>query len=114
MKLDRPSPLIWHYPQYHGTGFAPGSAIRVGDWKLVESYEYETVELYNLKDDPGELNDLFEEQPQRAKKLQETMHAYFAEVGAGMPVANPNYDPEWAEKQRKRQEERRKKQKKQQ
>jgi arylsulfatase A-like enzyme len=112
--LERKSPLVWHYPQYHGTGFAPGSAIRVGDWKLVESYEYETIELYNLKDDPSELNDLAAARPEIAADLQQQMHAYFAEVGASMPVANPNYDPDWEAKQRKRQEERKRKQKKQQ
>jgi arylsulfatase A-like enzyme len=88
-ELQREDPLVWHYPQYHGTGFVPGSAIRVGDWKLVESYEYETVELYNLKDDPGELTNLATAQPELASDLQQQMHAYFAKVGAGMPVANP-------------------------
>ncbi len=107
-ELQREDPLVWHYPQYHGTGFVPGSAIRVGDWKLVESYEYETVELYNLKDDPGELTNLATAQPELASDLQQQMHAYFAKVGAGVPVANPNFDPEWEAKQLKRQQERRK------
>ena len=35
------------------------------------------------------------------------MHAYFAEVGAQLPVANSGYDSEWQEKLRQRQAERR-------
>ena len=33
-------------------------AIRSGDWKLVLHYESNAVELFNLKDDPGELKDV--------------------------------------------------------
>ena len=30
----RAAALYWHYPHYHGSTWAPGSAIRDGDWKL--------------------------------------------------------------------------------
>ena len=36
----------------------PGSAIRSGDWKLVFHYESNNAELFNLKEDPKESNDL--------------------------------------------------------
>ncbi|HUU91294.1 MAG TPA: sulfatase-like hydrolase/transferase, partial [Phycisphaerae bacterium] len=46
--------IFWHYPHYHGSTWAPGAAVRAGDWKLVEFYEEETAELYNLAGDIGE------------------------------------------------------------
>src|SRR5262249_45669269 len=46
--------IYWHYPHYHPGGATPYSAIRQGDWKLIEFYEDSRVELYNLKDDIGE------------------------------------------------------------
>jgi arylsulfatase A-like enzyme len=60
--------IYWHFPHYHGSLWKPGSAIRSGDWKLVLHYESNEVELFNLKDDPGELNDvstLFKEEKEQ-------------------------------------------------
>ncbi len=34
--------LFWHYPHYHSSGWTPGAAIRKGQWKLIEFYEYNT------------------------------------------------------------------------
>lgn len=74
--------LFWHYPHYHGSGWTPGAAIRKGDWKLIEFYETETVELYDLKNDISELNDLSAEKPELVKtlrsrliELQKSVHA---------------------------------------
>jgi hypothetical protein len=49
-KIERQE-LFWHYPYYHGSVWTPGAAIRQGNWKLIEFYESETVELYNLSED---------------------------------------------------------------
>src|SRR5262249_8424053 len=48
-KLDRAA-LYWHYPHYGNQGGPPGGAVRAGDWKLLEFFEDDHVELYNLKD----------------------------------------------------------------
>jgi len=90
-KLKRSQPLVWHYPHYHGSGWVPGSAIREGDWKLVEFYEDGIVELYNLKDDIGEQNDLAEKYPEKATALKKKLDAYLKSSGAAMPVPNPNF-----------------------
>jgi arylsulfatase A-like enzyme len=79
-------PLVWHYPHYHGTTWKPGSAIRQGDWKLVEFYEEDTVELYNLADDEGEKLNLSAEKPDKAAKLQVMMHEYIQSRGGKFPV----------------------------
>ena len=53
--------LFWHYPHYHGSTWTPGAAVRSGKWKLIEFYEEEAVELYNLDDDLGGEGDLHAE-----------------------------------------------------
>ena len=63
-------PLYWHYPHYHGSTWTPGASIRDGDWKLIKFYDYEKVELYNLKNDPSESKDLSKQNPKIAKDLE--------------------------------------------
>ena len=86
-------PLYWHYPHYHPGGSTPHSAIRDGDWRLVEFFEDNHVELYNLKEDIGETKDLAAAMPDKAKELREKLHAWREKVGAQLPTPNPAYDP---------------------
>ena len=44
-------------------------AVRQGDWKLLSSYPENKWELYNLKTDRSELNDLSASQPEKVKEL---------------------------------------------
>lgn len=83
--------LFWHYPQYGGKGDSPASAIREGDWKLIEFYEDNHIELYNLKKDISEKNNLAAKQVGIAKKLLAELHAWKKSVGAKIPVINPDY-----------------------
>jgi arylsulfatase A-like enzyme len=46
--LDRD--VFWHFPCY--SGGPPASAIRSGDWKLLEFFDTRNTELYHLADDP--------------------------------------------------------------
>jgi arylsulfatase A-like enzyme len=85
--------LFWHYPHYHPGGATPYGAIRAGDWKLIEFFEDQHVELYNLKDDLGEKKDLAKKEPDRAAALRKRLLAWRVEVGAQMPSANPDYKP---------------------
>lgn len=78
--------LYWHYPHYHGSTWAPGASIRDGDWKLIEFYHYENVELYNLKRDPGEQTDLSQTEPETRDRLLEKLHAWQKRMNARMPV----------------------------
>ena len=66
-KIDREN-IYWHFPHYHGSLWKPGSAIRSGDWKLIFDYESNEAKLFDLKEDPSELNDisnLFNEEKER-------------------------------------------------
>ena len=84
--------LFWHYPHYEG-GNEPSSAIRSGDWKLIEFYEESRVELYNLKNDIGEYHNLAEMYPEKTKRLRDKLHAWRKEVNASEPTPNSNFDP---------------------
>ena len=88
-KLDRED-LFWHYPHYSNQGGKPGGAVRRGDWKLIEWYEDNRLELYNLKEDIGEQNNLVKEHPEKTKKLQTLLHKWRKEVDAQMPGPNPD------------------------
>lgn len=86
--------LIWHYPHYGNQGGRPSGAIRNGDWKLILDYETQDLELYNLRTDLSEHRDLSEFYPLKAEYLHKTMMEHFKEVGALLPVPDPQYDPE--------------------
>ena len=85
--------LHWHYPHYHGSTWKPGSAIRDGDWKLIEFYHYKNFELYNLANDPGERNNLAKRNPEKAADLRAKLSTWQKKMNAKMPVPNPNYKP---------------------
>jgi arylsulfatase A-like enzyme len=85
--------LYWHYPHYSNQGGVPGGAVRKGDYKLIEFYGTGRVELYNLKSDIGERNDLAKAEPQKTAELSRMLHDWRKSVDAAMPVPNPNYDP---------------------
>ena len=88
--------LFWHFPHYHAGGDGPYSAIRSGDWKLIERLEDDTLELYDLEADPGEQSNIVDSDPAAARRLQEKLLAWRKEVGAQMPTVNPGFDPERA------------------
>ena len=90
-KLEREE-LFWHYPHYHGSGWTPGAAIRQGDWKLIEFYETETIELYNLSVDISEAHNLAEKYPKRTKKLLDRLHEFQANMNANTILKNKNYN----------------------
>jgi arylsulfatase A-like enzyme len=92
-KLPRDT-LYWHYPHYHPGGATPYGAVRAGNWRLVEFYEDDRVELYNLEDDPAESRDLAASEPARRDELLAQLRDWRQEVGAQMPTPNPDFDPE--------------------
>ena len=99
--------IFWHYPHYciqenpapmmSNTGIIggrPGGVIRRGDYKLIEFYEDMRVELYNLREDIGERNNLAESKPKLADELRELLSEWRKNCGALMPEPNPNYTGE--------------------
>jgi len=90
-KLNREA-LYFHYPHYYATT-TPVSAVRAGHWKLLEYFEDNHVELYNLADDLGEANDLAQQNPEKAESLKAQLQTWRQKVGARLPSPNPNFQP---------------------
>ena len=84
--------LYFHYPHYYATT-SPVSAVRAGDWKLLEYFEDNHVELYNLREDPSEQRDLAAREPARAQQLRAQLQAWRGQVGAQLPSPNPAAQP---------------------
>jgi arylsulfatase A len=85
--LDRKH-LFFHYPHYYETT-SPVSAVREGQWKLLEYFEDGHSELYDLQRDPSEKNDLSSAQPQKLAELRDQLHLWRQSVNAQMPTHNP-------------------------
>lgn len=107
--LARPTPLYWHFNRaFNG----PKVALRDGDWKVLatldkpppdkgnditakseadfKSAEPLAFQLYNLREDIGEKNDLAAAQPARLAEMKEKLLAKYHEVRDESPTW-----PEW-------------------
>ena len=90
-RLEREA-IYWHFPHYSNHGMqSPGGAVRSGDYKLLEYYEDGLVQLFNLKEDIGEQNDLSDLEPGKATELREMLHQWRKSTGARMMMPNPDY-----------------------
>jgi len=83
--------IYWHYPHYHQQGGVPYSAVRLGDWKLIENFETNTFELYNLKEDIFEANNVVAQNSEIAENLKVKLKNWRKEVDAQYPSPNKNY-----------------------
>ena len=90
--LDRDS-LFFHYPHYYPTT-APVSAIRNGDWKLLEYFEDRRMELYNLREDIGEATNLVTSRRGVAQRLSAELRAWRRSVRALEPEKDPSANAE--------------------
>tara|TARA_B100001175_G_C19514506_1_gene646329 strand:+ start:5906 stop:7474 length:1569 start_codon:yes stop_codon:yes gene_type:complete len=87
-KLEREA-IYWHFPHYSNHGNqSPGGVIRSGDYKLLEYYENNTIQLFNLAEDPGEQNDLSTKEPERVNKLRLLLTNWRKNVNAKMMSPN--------------------------
>lgn len=87
------SEIFWHYPHYSPQLGKPSAAIRRGDDKLILFFEDNHVELYNLKADIGEKNDLAAAQPAKAASMKKRLEQWLRETAAQIPQPNPKHDP---------------------
>ena len=90
-KLARQT-LYWHYPHYY-TRMTPASAVRHGDWKLVHYYENNKMELFNLRNDPGETKDMAASLPGQVRMLRSKLDDWRQATAANEPVSNPAWQP---------------------
>jgi len=79
-------PLYWHFPHYRGKDVVPYSIIRDGDWKLIKRYEGKEFELFNLKEDIGETQDVASEYSEKVKKLNKKLNTWLEYTNAKLPI----------------------------
>ena len=104
-KQMAPRTLYWYQPFYDIRWLAtPSAMIREGDYKLIEFFGdyisekdsvYRTdgkVELYNLREDIGETNDLASTMPDRVAAMRRKLHAWIDSSGSAIPKLNPAYN----------------------
>ena len=72
----------------------PSTTMMKGDWKLIYYYEYDSFELFNLRDDISEEHDLSSSETAIARDLLDELKSWTEEVNAPIPtVPNPKFDP---------------------
>ena len=95
--------FFWHFPVYLEKGNSdtrdrlfrtrPGSVVRSGDWKLLQYYEDGDVQLFNLKNDPGEKEDLSLANPDIVNELLLLLDQWRKDSQAPLPLEkNPAYE----------------------
>ena len=80
--------MVWDFPHYHGSGWAPGRALRKGSWKLVYFFEEERYELYQIEQDPEEKIDLAKQEVVKLEELKKSLNKWAVEMNAQTPVKN--------------------------
>jgi len=88
--------LFWHYPNlYHRP---PYSAVRMGAFKFIYWHADQNLELFDIKNDIGETQNLAAKHPEKAKELATVLTKHLKDTGAYMlidkqtnrPVPYPN------------------------
>ena len=84
--------FFWHFPHYTNQGSRPTGAMRDGPWMMVEYYDEEETELYDLRHDIRETQDLASSQPERVTQMRAALAAWRTQVNAQSNTPNPDFD----------------------
>jgi len=82
------------YPHYGNQGGTPGASIRAGDNKLIQFFDDNHVELYNLKEDIGEDHNLSQTETEERDELLQNLNSWLEKVEAKIPKPNLDYEKE--------------------
>ena len=93
--------IYWHYPHYHQEGGVPYSAIRMGDWKLIQNFEDNNYELYNLAQDIEEADNCKRDYPEQFEVLKKKLEDWRTKVNAQVVTENTNFDVDFQRKKKK-------------
>jgi len=102
--------LLWHFPSNWGQGIetlqehypvlrvedlgmGPSTAVRQGDWKLIYFYGTNHIELYNLRDDISETENLVNAYRGKAESLFDALISALQEKDAQYPIASATGSP---------------------
>ncbi|MEM9367834.1 MAG: sulfatase [Planctomycetota bacterium] len=99
--------LYWHFPAYLDSyqrfdeqrdvlfRSRPCSVIRQGRWKLLQHFEDDAVELFDLESDIGEATNVAKRYPEHADELLKKLKTWQEGIQADIPrAANPLFDAE--------------------
>ena len=89
-KFDPEREIFTHYPVYHHE--QPMSALRKGDWKIVENLVSGEFDLYNLKHDINEMTDLKFSFREKLETMKKALMKWQEATSAKRPVPNPDFD----------------------
>lgn len=84
--------LFWHFPHYTNQGSRPSGAVRDGNWLLIEFYDEDKTELYDLSKDISEKNDLSRQHPERTASMRTALDRWRQDIGAQCNTPNPDCD----------------------
>jgi arylsulfatase A len=90
-KFDPSREVFTHYPVFHHE--QPMSALRKGNWKIVENLVSGEFELFNLKYDVNEMTDLKYSYTEKTAEMKEALSMWQSDTKAQNPVPNPDFDP---------------------
>ena len=98
--MERSAPLMWEYrfgPWGRHLQKSPALAMRDGDWKLMMNPDRSRIELYNLKENPCEVDNLAHENPDRVQRMsRQLLDWHKALPGADtMPAGAGSFDYPW-------------------
>lgn len=85
--------LYWNCPNVWGNtgpGIGPTCTVRNGDWKLIYYYEDGKKELFNIREDIGEKQNLAAKYPDRVQDLSIDLGTFLRSVDAQRPTFKTN------------------------
>src|SRR5207253_3010631 len=85
--------FFWHFPHYNNQGGWPAGAVRDGDWKYVTYYDTGETQLFDLKADVGERNDLAKQESAHVGRLKKLHDDWLVAIDAQRNTPNPDFDP---------------------
>lgn len=87
LAMDRS--MYWHFPHYTNQGSRPAAAMLQGKWKLVETLDDGSIELFDLEKDVGEGTNVAVQFAEQADQMKNALHRWQKSVGAQFGKANP-------------------------
>lgn len=90
-RFDSEREVFTHYPVFHHE--QPMSALRKGDWKIVENLVSGEFELFNLKYDVIEMTDLKFSYSEKTAEMKAALSKWQKDTKAQKVAPNPDFDP---------------------
>jgi len=87
-------PIFWHFPHYTNQGGRPSGAMRDGDWLLVELYDENKAELYDLSVDLEEKNDVADQNTEVLNSMRSALDKWRIETKVQYNTPNPDCEEE--------------------